>query len=405
MGTLNLTAAPFRVGVATSPVDSMTGSRQPASHEHTFANNVRFLSMAAIIGAHTVGIYCGVVQLPSIPLSLVFIEQSLKFGTIAFFLVAGFLFGERIDAYSPLGYFKRRLRNVFVPWLFWFSLFCMLMVGADVVHARLIVPIMPHVLIRCTECLVGTAFWFVPNLLFALALLLLFRRLLHDARMGFVFLLASLFYGVNIYGEWIPVAHTQAIFGFVFYLWLGAWCAWHFPALEKRLARLSASVMLGLILLALVLALAESKLLYALGSIDPLNTLRISNQLYSVVVVLGILKVKRALWPRFVDVRKHTFGLYLTHTAGIALLGAAFRRLLPYFAPLSRWRESTEGLLLILVMFCLTYAGCLLAVRALLSNPSLRWVVGLPAQSAARIEHTVERKFGEACEAGQPQIP
>jgi membrane-bound acyltransferase YfiQ involved in biofilm formation len=252
---------------------------------------------------------------------------------------------------------------------------------------------------------VGTAFWFVPNLLFALALLLLFRRLLHDARMGFVFLLASLFYGVNIYGEWIPVAHTQAIFGFVFYLWLGAWCAWHFPALEKRLARLSASVMLGLILLALVLALAESKLLYALGSIDPLNTLRISNQLYSVVVVLGILKVKRALWPRFVDVRKHTFGLYLTHTAGIALLGAAFRRLLPYFAPLSRWRESTEGLLLILVMFCLTYAGCLLAVRALLSNPSLRWVVGLPAQSAARIEHTVERKFGEACEAGQPQIP
>src|ERR1035438_3458193 len=157
MGTLNLTAAPFRVGVATSPVDSMTGSRQPASHEHTFANNVRFLSMAAIIGAHTVGIYCGVVQLPSIPLSLVFIEQSLKFGTIAFFLVAGFLFGERIDAYSPLGYFKRRLRNVFVPWLFWFSLFCMLMVGADVVHARLIVPIMPHVLIRCTECLVGTA--------------------------------------------------------------------------------------------------------------------------------------------------------------------------------------------------------------------------------------------------------
>ena len=405
MGTLNLTTAPFRVGVATSPVDSMTGSRQPASLDHTFANNVRFLSMAAIIGVHAVGAYSAVVQLPSVPPSLFFIEQTLKFGTIGFFLVAGFLFGERIDTHSPLEYFKRRLRNVFVPWLFWFSLFCMLMLGADVVHARLIVPIMPHVLIRCTECLVGTAFWFVPNLLFALALLLLFRRLLHDVRMGFVFLLASLFYGVNIYGEWIPVAHTQAIFGFVFYLWLGAWCAWHFPALEKRLARLSASVMLGLILLTLALALAESKLLYALGSIAPMDTLRISNQIYSVVMVLGIVKVKHTLWPRFVDVRKHTFGLYLTHIFGLALVGAALKVILPYCAPLSRWRESTEGLLLMLVMFCLTYAGCLLAVRALLSNPSLRWVVGLPAQSVARIEHTEERKFGEACEAGQPQIP
>jgi len=60
-----------------------------------------------------------------------------------------------------------------------------------------------------------------------------------------------------------------AILGFVFYLWLGAWGAWHFPALEKLLARVPAIAMLGLIFLTLTLALAETKLLHALGSIDP----------------------------------------------------------------------------------------------------------------------------------------
>jgi len=37
------------------------------------------------------------------------------------------------------------------------------------------------------ELLLDSAFWFVPNLLFALALLLIFRRILTDVRMGFAF--------------------------------------------------------------------------------------------------------------------------------------------------------------------------------------------------------------------------
>jgi len=43
------------------------------------------------------------------------------------------------------------------------------------------------------------------------------------------------------------------------------------------------------------------------------------------------------------------------------------------------WRTGTEGLLLGLLLFCLTYAGCLIVVRVLLSNDRLRWTVGLPA--------------------------
>ncbi len=313
-------------------------TRQPASPDHIFANNVRFLSMAAIIGVHAIGAYSAIVQLPSVSAPLFYFEQPLKFGTIAFFLVAGFLFGERIDAYSPLEYFKRRLRSVLTPWLFWFSLFGMLVLASDVVHKRLAGSILSHAFTMYCKLLPNSIFWFVPNLLFALAILLLFRRLLIDVRMGLLFLLASLFYGINIYGQWIPVPHPQAVFGFVFYLWLGAWCAWHFPTLEKRLARIPVSAMLCLIVLALTLALAESKLLSSLGSIDPMNSLRISNQIYSVVVVMGIVKVKGAMWPRFVDVRKHTFGLYLTHAFGFAVLTVVLKPILPRWVALSMWR-------------------------------------------------------------------
>jgi hypothetical protein len=378
--------------LATSQIESTTDSRKPDSVDHIFANNVRFLSMAAIIAVHTILSYPAVAQIPSPPSVLLYLAQPLKFGTIAFFLVAGFLFGERINAWSPLEYFKRRLQNVFVPWLFWFSLFCMLALGSDAIHERFGWAILPQAFLRCRNLLLDSAFWFVPNLLFALALLLIFRRILTDVRMGFAFLLLSLFYGVNIYGHWMPVHHTRAILGFVFYLWLGAWGAWHFPALEKLLARVPAIAMLGLIFLTLTLALAETKLLHALGSIDPINTLRISNQIYSVVVVLGIVKVRRSLWPRFVDVRKHTFGLYLTHTLGLAMLVRVLKRLLPYCFSFTGRSQTVVGVLLILVMFCLTYAGCLLAVKALLSDPRLRWAIGLSAQGKARTGRTLELK-------------
>jgi hypothetical protein len=43
-------------------------------------------------------------------------------------------------------------------------------------------------------------------------------------------------------------------------------------------------------------------------------------------------------------------------------------------------------------MFCLTYAGCLLAVKALLSDPRLRWAIGLSAQGKARTGRTLELK-------------
>jgi len=355
---------------------------------HTFANNVRFLSMAAIIGIHTLTSYPSALGLPSMPAHLLYFMQPLKFGTIGFFLISGFLFGERVDQYSPFEYFSRRLRNIFLPWFVWFMMFFALRMGVNFLRGRHSSSYYTQAFTTGKTCLLDTAFWFVPNLLIALAVLLIFRRFLNHVWVGLVFLLTSLFYGINIYGHWFAVRHTHAAFGFVFFLWLGAWSSWHFPVLERRLARVPAGLIISLVLLTHMLALAESRFLFAQGSIDPMNTLRISNQLYSVATVLAIVKLRRAVWPHFVDVRANTFGLYLTHTVVLALIAAMSRQLLPHLAAPSWWIGNYGALLLLPLIFVVAYGGCLLIVRALLAYPRLRWTVGLPVknrQSAGKL--------------------
>jgi membrane-bound acyltransferase YfiQ involved in biofilm formation len=330
--------------------------------------------MAAIIAMHTIE------TCPGAATTCSFLIQALKFGTIGFFLVAGFLFGERIDDYNSPQYFSRRLKNVVLPWTVWYVLYSSLLLIADLAHGR--VTFHPAALVSRAYAdfstgLLDTAYWFVPNLMIALAVLLMLRRKLRDCRVGMAFLLLSLFYAANIYGGWIPVQHTRAIFGFVFYLWLGAWGAWHFERIEKRLAQIPMSLILALILATNALALGETRLLQSLHSEDALNTLRITNQLASIVVVLGIIKLKRAVWPRFVDVRAHTFGLYLTHTVALTIVAFLIVRTLPHCTPPNIWNTVPARMVLLPAMFVAVYGGCLLAVKCMLSYSCLRWTVGL----------------------------
>lgn len=210
----------------------------------------------------------------------------------------------------------------------------------------------------------------------ALGVLLVLRRKLRDARVGILFVLLSLFYAFNIYGDWMPVGHPRAVFGFVFYLWLGAWGAWHFADVQKWLEHIPAMVMLCLVVLTNALALVEARVLVSLRSEDPLNTLRITNQVASVVVVLAIMKLKRAVWPRFVDVRGHTFGLYLTHTVALALLLSTLVRV-QRIATGIKWSSLPFALIVLPSMFVVVYGSCLLLVRFILSRAWLRWTVGL----------------------------
>ena len=184
-----------------------------------------FIAMLAILALHCVSLAAEAVNLESTSLSY-WIVDGMKFGTLAFFLISGFLLGDRFQTSPRVDYMRRRVEKVFVPWLFWLGLEVVCRVAHDVygrgLRLSLSWPSVLAVSSITTRFLVGSSFWFVPNLFLAVTVLLIFRRHLLSKWMGGVLLAVNLLYVVNLYGVWMPAAHTRAWFAYVFYVWLGA---------------------------------------------------------------------------------------------------------------------------------------------------------------------------------------
>ena len=347
---------------------------------HLFVNNVRFWSILSIIAIHSAGVFAVVDSNQDLGFALL---APFKFATIGFFLISGFLMGERVDRRDPLAYLMRRFKKVFIPWSFWFGTMCVLLVirefifrpGSNALENLHIA----YVTSRAT--LLDTSFWFVPNLLLSIAILLMCRRYLYSLKLGFVLCLFNLVYVVNIYASWFTTLHTQALFGFVFYLWLGSYAAHNFERMSRFLAKIPTAALVAGSAITGAAAYGESHLLFVLHSADPLNTLRLSNQAFSIFVVLMIFKFRRATWPAFIDVRRHTFGLYLSHLAFVMLLGRTLRHF-PRWAPDSIYVSAIEGVVLWVALSVTAYVCCLLLTRWLASRPSLQWMVGLVSEDS-----------------------
>jgi peptidoglycan/LPS O-acetylase OafA/YrhL len=344
----------------------------PERRTHLFVHTVRFWSMAAIIAIHCVPEAAAVKGISLRWLQLC--VDPFKFGTIAFFLISGFLMGERLVTSHPLDYFLRRVRTIAAPWTVWLILRVSLKVLADAHYHRASLSthyaVMEVALRDLVFCFRRTPFWFVPNLLIGTACLLIFRRRLHDLRFGAVLLAINLFYTANIYLRWLPNSHTDATFGFVFYLWLGAWATRHIRRLQEALARVPMPLHILIASIACVFSAMESHHMQSLPGVDPLNTLRLTNQVFSVMMVLLMLRVRRSTWPRFVDVPANTFGLYLTHPLCQAVFFYAAHYMLAvrttYLDYVALWT----------VLFVLVYGSSLLLTRSIASITRFRWLVG-----------------------------
>ncbi len=381
-----------------------TGTR-PA--EHLFVNNVRFLSMAAVVCLHTLS-----ALLSRAGLSLdsgwgIAVVQAVKFGTIGFFLISGFLLSESLDRRSRSDYLRRRLRTVAVPWLAWFAIFSGILLFAKILRGAF----WSHS-IEGTVRLLGqdlyrnlftTAYWFVPNLLVAMCILLLCRRFLYDLWLGSLFLAVSLLHGVNVYAHWIPIrSHTEALLGFVFYLWLGAWSAHHFAAVQAWIRRIPMVVVLAITIASLGAATSESMFLYAKGAADPMNTLRVANQIYSTAFVLLVFRLRGPVSPKALDVRATTFGIYLSHTVMLAFLLSCINRVGPIRALLQPWVGTLQAILAMpLFGFAFVYGSSLLITRWLVSHPRSSWMVG---SATSMIAPPASPRGSAASTGGMPHL-
>ncbi len=368
---------------------------EPINGRFLAADNARFWCMFAVVALHCTCIF----TLGSNENTIVayLIASPFKFSTIGFFLVSGFLLEKDFATRDPRALLFKRLRKVFLPWLLWAALFVFSIALADSArHGNPFLPGVPVIRALSQEivnCLTGSALWFVPNLLVSLSLLLIFRKHLQSLRLGAALLGLNLFYTLNVYAQWIPAQHTRALFAFVFYLWLGHYAATHLAGLNRLLAAISTPRLLALTALAAALSFAEGRILYRLGSVDPLNTLRPSNQLFSILAVLCFAKLRRRTWPRFVDVPRHTFGIYLSHALILRVVFTSVRRLLELPAVLPYAPSLALRAALWLLATAAAWTTGFLLSRQLAATPGLCWMQGLAPSVSASPRH---RSFPDA---------
>jgi hypothetical protein len=350
-----------------------------------FANNIRFLSMAAIVFIHCIQTACQRAGVPSTSLLQLCLIQPFKFGTIDFFLISGFLMGDRLSIRQPAEYFMRRVHNILPPWLFWASIYCSIILvpfllfhlprSGSLLYNLLSVPVVLYV------CIFRSPYWFVPNLLLALWIILHCVRFLSDLRLGCILMACSLFYGLNMYAHWMPsISHTDAMFGFIFYIWLGAWARRHLDALQSVMARIPSFIMFSLAAVTGLVAIYESYALNAAGDPYAMSTLRVSNQLYSIIVALALFKVLRPISPRALNVRTSTFGIYLIHTVAFVLLDMLVQAFCGATVGPIAGSQAFTAIVLSLGFFTATYGASLALTVWILRYPQLHWMVGVSVQ-------------------------
>lgn len=288
---------------------------------YDFVDTIRCIAMIFIVMEHSTYFEPGIYQ----PVGEVrnflyfFTIQISKFGTICFFLLAGFLIGDKFTDYTPLQYLKRRVGSTIKPWLFWSLMFIF------IVNFYFIVD---KVLGRQTEpgfdfwkiisdsfktTYLYTIYWFIPNFLFCITVLLIFKKYLYSWVFGGILAVFTLFYAVNIYFSWIYPGHTTAIFGFVFFLWLGAQLHKNWEKVNVWISKTSVYMWWVLSAITLLFGIAEINFLRSLHNEDPYNSLRVSNIAFSMCCFFLLLKIRNFKLISYLKPRETTFGVYLVH--------------------------------------------------------------------------------------------
>ncbi|QXU41034.1 acyltransferase [Pedobacter sp. D749] len=358
----------------------LTKEVAPVKKNFDFVDTIRCISMIGIVIEH-----CSIVAFNHYdkPFENVIegcVIQSFKFSTIAFFLIGGFLINHKFQEYSPFQYLKNRFKKTIGPWLFWILVLIFLTAldryiaytkGSD--GGLLISNFGLYIYTLFSQIILFSPYWFILNFLICISILLVFKKQLYNLWFGLVLLLLSLFYSVNLYEGWIETNHTTALFGFVFYLWLGVYFNRYYDKIMMTIKFLSWLKMLVLVIVTFVIAIGESRYLYSIGISDAYNTLRISNIIYSLVMFTLLLKIGNLNWiKQNLYPRETTFGVYLIHVIIIErVLPLIFQPLKLNVLAYNVW----ENIGILLLRFLVTYILSFYLAR-LIGKTKMKWAVG-----------------------------
>jgi fucose 4-O-acetylase-like acetyltransferase len=339
-----------------------------------FVDTIRCIAMIGIVFEHAVYNGSDIFQLFSTKhIIYIGLLQLSKFGTIAFFVLAGFLLGNKFFSYSSWEYFKRRLSTVFLPWLIWSIIFILALLAQKYVVLKDKFALGKLLWENVKLTYLYTNYWFIINFMFCIGLLLIFKRYLYQWWLGALLFFASLVYSVNVYFEWFKPSHTIAIFGFVFFLWLGAMLNNKWELVEAKIKKTPDLIFIVLFLASFILSVLDTLNLISYNSADPYNTLRISNVIYSLVTILLFFKIKNFKFIKYLKPRETTFGVYLIHYIILVILLPELLRPLK----LPTMQEMTIGglILYVLCRFVLVYGITMLLIWSI-NKSKYRWIIG-----------------------------
>lgn len=311
--------------------------------------------------------------------SMIFL-LAFKFVTIVFFMIAGFLLHHKFREYSSIQYLKNRISNTFKPWSFWVAILIVLnilylvySIGLNAVFKSFdTFTIILFSEIYNTVFL--TSFWFIPNFLLCICILLSFKKVLYSCWLGFFFLILTLFYCVNIYTGWVLASHSGALLGFVFYFWLGAYINKHYSRISSHIKKCSYTRLIIINVFLFITSLAESYFLFTTGSDQVFNVLKFTNILYSLGMFVLLIKIGKINWLSVnLLPRKTTFGIYLVHWIFVVYLtGLVFKPFHLVFDEYNVYQNIGWSIL----RFLTVYLSSFFIVKMLISS-KFKWVFGI----------------------------
>jgi len=352
----------------------------PVKKSFDFVDTIRCISMFGIVYEHSAVLW-GLKYTSTADTWLqIMAMQFWKFATIAFFIIGGFLINYKFTEYTPLQYLSRRFKNTIKPWLFWIIVLVMLnLLHNWILHVKsgddLFSGMTPlsYFAEQFRYILFESSFWFILNFLICISILLIFKRYLYNLWFGLFWGVVSLVYSVNLYQEWFVTHHSAALFGFVFYLWLGVYLNRYYDQVMAFVRQFKWSWLIIINLTFFVLSCLEVIHLVNEGSNDQYNTLRISNIAYSLTMFFLLLKIGSIKFiDRKLTPRATTFGIYLIHQILII-------RLLPEVFKWNKWNFTTfsvvENIGYSILRFAIVYLLAFALTHVILKT-KLKWAVG-----------------------------
>lgn len=359
--------------------ENLIDTTAPAKKNYAFIDGIRCIAMICIVVEHS--FFLGNIYKPVNPHDFWIysaLMQLSKAGTMTFFILAGFLIGDNFTTYTPGQYLKRRFANTVKPWLFWALLFVFFFlldkfIGSLRFHGTFMRD-WPVLVPKAFETVfLFTNYWFIINFLVCISILLIFKKYLYSLWFGMLLLALTFLYSINIYQLWFEPRHTTALFGFVFFLWLGAQLYHRWNQVNQWLKNTSFIGIIFVTLATYIWAIAEIQQLRALNSIDEFNTLRVSNIFYSVSVFFLLLKIRNfTLINKYLKPRETTYGIYLIHYIVVYSF-------LPLLITPFRFDYRQHPLTIIIIYeiarFIIVYLLTFLLVT-LINKTKVKWLIG-----------------------------